>query len=358
MIFDKNKVFYLLFLLLAISLGTRVYFCKDRYFIRYDPVYWQNKYLRSQWVIPGSKEGIGDDGLYGYAGWEYIHGRDPSTLNAEMPPVGKYLIGLTILVFKNKNVFGLITSLSALACLYLFSLKVFNDKNLALMTVLFFSFEPLFREQFRSSGLDSLYLSFLLATLFFLMKKDFILGGLFAGLFVNTKSFLSSSFLIFLMTAVIMLFNQQSINKKIKEGLKFLFFFIVATILSYIVFFIDGHNLIDFLKLQKYVFNFYKTGAKGKFGDSLSMLILGNWHTWWNGVIKVKFFTFFWPLTTILSFLSLFRIKKELVLVVAWWLIYFLFLLFIPVWPRYFLLLLPFSYILSIDFLRDLLAGK
>lgn len=358
MLLNKNKLFYFLLFLLSISLARRIYSYRERYLVQYDPVYWENRYLRSQWVVPASKEGIGDDGLYGYASWEYIHGRDPTTLNVEMPPVGKYLLGLTIVIFKNKNIFGLLASLAVLVNLYLLGLKVFANRTLSLGMVFLFFLEPLFKEQFRSSYLDSLYLSFLLAVFLFLLEKRLVLAGLLAGLFANTKSFLSSSFLIFLILITMILFNHESREKKVKESLKFLFSFTFITFFSYAVFFWRGHNLIDFLRVQKYIFNFYKIGAKGRFGDLFSMLILGKWHTWWDGVLKLKSFHLFWPITTILSFLSFLKIeaKKEIILLRVWLIVYTIFLLFIPVWPRYFLLLLPFSYILSIDFLRNLLV--
>src|SRR3990167_3285667 len=59
----------------------------------YDPVYWEKRYLESQWVNPMSKHPIGDHGLYTWAGWAYVHGENPILINGETPPLGKYFIG-------------------------------------------------------------------------------------------------------------------------------------------------------------------------------------------------------------------------------------------------------------------------
>src|SRR5438552_1706497 len=105
----KNKIFLIIIILFVLHLLFRLFSYKDDYLTKYDANYWKERYLHSQWVVPNSKESIGDDGLYAYAGWEYIHGRDPTTLNAEMPPFGKYVIGLCEVIFNNQNIFALLS---------------------------------------------------------------------------------------------------------------------------------------------------------------------------------------------------------------------------------------------------------
>ena len=49
-------------------------------------------------------KGVSDATLYTYVGNEYMKGSNPTLLNPEHPPLGKYLIGLSIKVFRNENV--------------------------------------------------------------------------------------------------------------------------------------------------------------------------------------------------------------------------------------------------------------
>src|SRR5476649_1705287 len=103
----KKKIFIILIVLFLIQFFFRVYSYRSEYLQKYNAEYWKQRYLHSQWVVPNSKESIGDDGLYAYVSWEYINGRDPTTINAELPPFGKYVIGFFEVVFGNQNLFAL-----------------------------------------------------------------------------------------------------------------------------------------------------------------------------------------------------------------------------------------------------------
>jgi hypothetical protein len=238
------------------------------------------------------------------------------------------------------------------------------------LLALIFSLEPLFRKNFLSTNLDSLYLLFFLITLIFYLKKKYLFTGLFAGFFANTKSLVSSVFLVsvvFLVTELCTYLREQ--DKDLKQllltGVNFILGIVIATLASYSVYFLKGNGFVDFLKLQKYILNFYMIGAKGKFANVFSILLLNRWDTWWNGIQKVQSYFITWPLGLLLSAGSVFFIRNNinrrergLIFSKVWMLIYLLFLSLIPVWPRYLLIYLPFAYLNSFTFLQDLFNNK
>lgn len=379
----KKKYLIAVLLLFFFShLLFRLWGYKEDYTSRFDPTYWKNRYLQSQWVPPSScvwdphinpktctwddawfsehkkdivvekRESIGDDGLYAYAGWEYINGKDPTLLNAEIPPLGKYLIGVSILFFHNQNIFVLFSGSLALLGLFLVSRLVIKDTFFALLPVAFFSFEPLFYTQLRAPFLDLLYLALLSFTFYFFLKKQFLLSFISLGLMMATKASIATLGLIFATEGVYLLINKDFSSLK-----KFTFFLpitIIVFLATYIQYFFLGHTVKQFLGVQKWILNFYAVGAKGNMIDIFQMLVIGKWSTWWE---KTGTFVSEWQITWPLLFISfiavsIFTIKKRkrdaILLLHLWVGIYIIFLTIVPVFPRYLLVILPFLYIIFI----------
>ncbi|MCL4382917.1 MAG: hypothetical protein M1575_00460 [Patescibacteria group bacterium] len=343
---QKLGLFILLFILIF-NFFFRIFEYRQEYLTKFDPVYWQNRYLKSQWVDPQSKESIGDDGLYAYAGWAYVNGEDPSILNAEMPPLGKYLIGLSIIIFQNQNIFALLTGILVLFCFYKLNLFFLKDKFWSLLPVTFFSFEPLFYKQLRAPYLDTLYLMFLILTFYFLLKEKFFLFAVCFGLMAGTKNTVSTGLLV---GATCGLYLFVSKRKNLINFLRSLPLAIIVFLLTYGRYFFLGHSFREFLGVQKWILNFYTVGAKGEMGMVFPMMILNRWPTWWDGVVNISEWQITWPILFIAGSWYLVshllkRKRDSLSLIVIWLVIYFVFLFFIPVWPRYFLLIMPFLYL-------------
>lgn len=375
-----KKIFTVLILIFLFHFLFRAWVQRDSFTSRYDTKYWKDRYLNSQWVSPSGcnwdphinpitcvwddgwfaahpvpnytsqkRESIGDDGLYAYSGWEYVSGIDPTLLNPEIPPLGKYLIGFSILLFKNQNVFGLFFAVAALVSFFALNKIFFKSNFLAFIPVFLFSFEPLFYTQIHSTFLDLQYFTLLNLVFISFLKNKYIVSFIFLGLMMATKASLASFGLV-TFTIIFYLFKEKKFKdiKKITLRIPVVF---IAFLLTYIQFFILGKNFIDFLKVQKYVLHFYLTGAKAAYGIVFPMMFQGKWYTWWNTVDIVKEWSISWPLLFFISLFGSFIAVKErnstVSLIVIWLGTYFLFLSLIPVWPRYLLLLLPFLYTLS-----------
>lgn len=351
------KLFFRLILFVFIAhLLFRVYSYREEFLIPFNADYWRQRYLASQWVDPLSTNPIGDDGLFTYAAWEYIQGGDPSLINAETPPLGKYLIGASILIFKNQNIFALLVGILTLFVFYKLNLLLFKDRFLATLPVVFFSFEPLFYTQLRAPYLDTLYLLFLLTTFYFLLKEKFLISAIFLGLMAATKN-TASTFLLMSGTCCFYLLVVKIKRLPLFFGSLLISFSVL--LLTYFRYFWLGHSLRDFLGLQKWILNFYAIGAKGTFAMVFPMLLFNRWQTWWSGVVKISEWQISWPILPVVSVWYLvFSIWGKRLdyfsLLLIWVIIYLAFLSFIPVWPRYFLNLLPFLYILS---LKGILLG-
>ena len=330
------------------------------YFVRFDSKYWEMRYNTSQWVVPNSKNSIGDDGLYAYAGYKYVfEGMNPILNSAEVPPLGKYLIGITILIFQNQNIFGLLTGISALILFYIFNLNLFKNRTLAFLPVFIFSFDMLFWEQLQANYLDLLYLSFLFLVLHFSLSRKYIFASIALGCFAATK-FPPTSLLV---AACMVCYTFIYVKKDLVRLLLSLILWPFVFALSFFRFFMLGNGLVAFAKVLKYFLNYYTTGAKSENHLMVfEMLLIGRWPTWWDGVKQVSEWTILWPLSFIGSLSSVGLVKKvkkgPMMLVVFWVIAYFLFLLVVPVAPRYLLLFIPFLYNIAIWVLSDVIDLK
>jgi predicted membrane-bound dolichyl-phosphate-mannose-protein mannosyltransferase len=347
----KKKLTIILILLISLQLLFRIYQYKEDYLTKFDPEYWQERYLKSQWVVPNSQQSIGDDGLYAHAGWKYIHGADPSLLNAEIPPFGKYLIGLSEVIFNNQNIFSLLSGILVLISFFFLNKIIFKNTILPLLCVFLLSADPLFYSQLRAPYLDSLYLSLLILIFISVLRERFILANIFLGLMVATKASIPT-FAIVSSVIVCYLFYMKE-NLLIKKFLISLPISVIVFLITYTQYFILGHNIMDFLGLQKWILNFYSSGAQGQPDAVWQMLLTGKWPTWWGTVETVSEWTIIWPisfLATLYYFYKVFPKRRQYksTLLGFWIITYLIFLSFVPAWPRYLLVILPFMYILLI----------
>lgn len=349
----NNSKTILTVLLLLLGFGNfffQVWLQRQDIFQKFDSTYWTNRYNASQWVTPASKNPIGDDGLYVYVGYALVHGKDPSLINAELPPFGKYLVGIFEIVTGYVGAFSLTMGFFSLVLFFLFSKELLRSSFLASICTIMLSFESLFMEQIRAPFLDTLYLNlFLLASLFFL-RKWYLLSAIAIGLFIGVKSPFLGVCLIG--CCLCYLFIKKNITTM--RILTFTLVPMLVYILSYSRMFFLGHSVLDFLKLQKYILHFYASGAKGVFGAVIPMLVAGKWYTWFGQTLIVQEWTVLWPISFLLGLFGIILVIKErnkypeMLFIILWVLGYLGFLFITPIFPRYLLLLVPFLYNLAI----------
>jgi hypothetical protein len=357
----KKKLHYLLVAIIILIFGITIFTHWSSYTQPYDPNYWQERYQNSQWVKGWEAgETMGDPELYAYAGWRQIQGDDPTEINPEIPPFSRYLFGLSLLIFRNQNIQALFFGAGLLMMIYLLSKEIIQDKTWSLLPVVLLSLDKLFLEDLVTSMLDLPFAFFISLVFYSLIKARknprWYLGTVISlALVATTKMYLVG----FGLTAVVgfyLLF--LLIVFRYKDFFWFILFspiFPMIYLATYSVYFLNGHNLIDFKELHFWIRHFARVQMPGypKF-EIWRILLIGQWHTWFGGeLIHLKQWSPLW----LLSFLSLFPtgwlifkkgIKKNLSLLIL--IIYPLSLLVmysygLP-YPRYLLPVLPPLYIL------------
>lgn len=364
----KNPFLIIPIFLIVLQFFQIVYFEQSYFLEKYDAVYWKDRFEHSQWQMPLSKRIIGDDGLFSYVGYQLVRGADPSFVDAEVPPLGKYLIGFSIIIFKNPAYYALFFGLGSLLLFYFVAQKLFNDKLISIPVTAVLFLDPLFFSQFFKSWLDITQLFFLLAnfllTLFIFDYKGkkramfLLLGGFTLGLFSQVK-------LPIFLPIIFLLEIGVFIHKKIKKELAFyLLGILIAIFIVYINYFMVGHSLFDFVKLQKYMISFYRLSHLDvHLGAIWKVLFLGQFPDIVTGIpSSVQEWWLVWPVITIIGLLAAFKILLSKNILIIWKMIsiFVLLSLFvyssIPFYPRYLIIILPFLYLLSVRGVGDFLS--
>jgi len=301
---------------------------------------------------------MGDAELYAYAGWRQIKGDDPTKINTEMPPLGKYLLGLSIFLFSSPNVGAPIIGGLLLIVLYLFSKRVLKDETLALLPVLTFAAGSLFLEELTISMLDLPFTLFICLAFYFLAKgadnpRYYLFSVLSLAAVSSTKMY-QAGFALTTIFGLYLLFLLIFYKRKdFFWFLAFLPFFVVFYFLTYAVYFIRGHDLLDFKQLHFWIRHFARVSVTGyRKGEIFRILLLGRWKTWWggSGIVKVSAWRSWWVAGFLAIFPSVFfsfKKKNFDLLVLSFWPVCLLLMFAYGVsYPRYLLPVLPPLYIL------------
>jgi hypothetical protein len=164
------KLFFegILFIGIIFNLGFCVWDHKESYFSRFNEEFIKEKYENSQWVRGWyATTQMSDAEHHAWAGWNLIKGKDPAWINKEKPLLGKYFIGLSLLLFKNENIISIFWGLAVLFICYLLGQLVLKDNFWSLMLVFLVSRESLFKENLNTALLDFPFTFFILLSVCF-----------------------------------------------------------------------------------------------------------------------------------------------------------------------------------------------
>lgn len=330
--------------------------------------------IKREIIASVRSKGVSDATLYTYVGYEYVNGTNPTLLNPEHPPLGKYLIGLSIKVFGNENVILLIFGLITLSTVFLIVFVNTGSYLSSSIAVLLTTSHSLFIDQLiHGPQLELFQLTFFLLFVLHLMlykkKKKiyfFIEAIFFYGCLLSVKTFLTHFILFFAWLGIFTFYLKQI---KIKEWLLLQIGGILVFISSYGMFFIKGGNFRQWLGVQKYILVFYKQAGINIIefaGNYLRLILTGSWKFWSdnNPVSHYSEWSFTWSIIFVVTMFILYKIikqiRKENISFPEWIfasfiVIYNLYLFFIPMFPRYLLLLfVPMIILISIHFSKYL----
>ncbi len=306
------------------------------------------KNLKLKIIRDIQNKGVSDSFLYSYVGYKYINGANPSLLNPEHPPLAKYLIGLSIGKFGNEHTVGIVLAFVILLLSGVISYQIFGSLLKAGATLFVMSVFPLFTDQIIHGPQLELYqlFFFLLCIHMMLMGREkkkvlfYVLAGVFFGMLLSTKTLLP--FLILFGIWLFIIFW----NKKKK-----LWIILVAGAITfcftYYSYFMQGGTLRTFLGLQKYIVMYYGN-AHIPFvefaGNYLRLIFTGSWKFWDSArtVSAYSEWNLLWPLIYLVGLykLKIHWIKNNKTHLLIWFFIlYNLFVFYVPIFPRYLLLL-------------------
>lgn len=374
--FLQKVIFFILLGITIFNVATTVFSQKEKYFSN---TYWKNfkslekVFLSSQYVSKKPAAWIPDETAFSYAGGKLIQGQNPVLTVPDAPPLGKYLIGLSAIIFNNDSTVILIFGILALISLYILSYQVFSNKLLAMLPPFFLSFESIFKNQLIYTPLMDIFQIVFLIGCFYFFNKGlksnkiilfFALANLFLGLFIATKFFITGFTIIAAWYFVLFI-------KKDKKRIIYLTLTLPISLfvllLSYIRVFAFDYTFNRFLGIQKWVFLYHKSFLILPL-SLWPLLMLNKWFVWFGDkpVISDGQWSITWPILTIITFLTMVRylfkkIKREesLEVLMAWVFVYLAFLSFGQVFSRYFVILIPILYIISLygilDFLKPYL---
>lgn len=364
------------FLIAAVTIN--VFFCiyqnKQLYF-SHD--YWQRwpqsrqAYLDSQYVNKHPKYWIVDQAAFSYAGSELIRGANPVLFIPDAPPLGKYLIGTSEILFNNENITNVLFGVASLVVLYFLSLQILKDHILALLPSFFYSFEPMYKNQYSNTPLfDIIQLVFILFYFYFFNRAKsskqhtllfFVIASLFLGFFISTKFFITGLPIVF--ASLFVLFIRLHKNKA-ATYIATLPISLCILLFSYIRVFAFHYTLNRFLGIQKWVFLYHKSQLILPF-SVWSLLLFNRWYVWFGTkpVISDPQWFITWPIITIVSLLTMIFYLGNMInhseaieVLMVWSVSYLLFLSFGEIFSRYFIILLPVFYIIAIFGIRAFIS--
>jgi hypothetical protein len=361
----KRLIFSVLLVIIFFNVGGIVWKHKDKYF---SSNYWQTfpalekVYLNSQYVNKDPKGWVPDEAVFSYSGGKLILGTNPILIIPDAPPLGKYMIGLSTILFNNDSTFTLLSALFSLFLLYLLSLQVFSNKILALVPSLFLSFEPIFKNQLIYTPLLDLFqLVFILSSFYFFNKGlgskriliYFALASLFLGFFIATKFFITG-FVVIASFIMVLIYNKD--RKRAIKMILTLPISLFVLLSSYLRVFAFGYQINKFLGIQKWVYLYHQSYLILPL-SVWPLLFLNKWYVWFGDdpVIQDGQWSISWPIITGITIITcvLYVFKKipknkNLEVLIAWFVAYMVFLSIGQVFSRYFVILIPFLYIISL----------
>lgn len=364
----RNKISSILFLLLLAQLFQIIYFQRAIIFQKYNVAYWKDRYEHSQYQLPISQRAIGDSGLYAYAGYRLIQGDDPFSINVDKPPLGKYLIGLSIYLFGTPMIYAIVFSFGSLLLLYVLAKQLTHNTTLSLFITLMTSFDAFIFTQMYDSLLDISQLFFMFAYLVTIFHYHsvrltsswyLLMSGMLLGLYCEIKPPILLPILILPLIHIA--------RKNILHTFTWLFGLGIGIVIPYIHYLQLGHSILDIARVHKFMYTFYRaTQTPLRYGAIVETLILGRFKNLGTNVFThVSEWSIIWPISLFLAFMAgyyIFYIKKQyndifttlIVLSFGSLLLY----CFIPAYPRYLISVLPLLYCIGIWYLSHVVPKK
>ena len=328
--------------------------------------YLKDSYSSSQYVTKKNPGIMPDQTLESFAGGAFLKGMNPILIIHDQPPMGRYILSLSILLFDNPNtIMVLLLFLSGLG-VFLTAYLVLKNAAVAMLPFGVFVNEPLFLSKFFYTPLlEPIQLPFIIFALYFfiqgIIKKNytkwFILTSLMLGFVISIRFFILGAFLV--LTMFVYFLMRKKIDRRFVVFILSLPIPILVLLASYFRTIQLGSSIFNIFSIQKYIFYYHRAQLSLPF-SFWDLLLFNRWHTWWGAraITSDPQWIVIWPISAIFATaFSILAILKKITfsepekIIIIWIVLYSLFLSLGETSTRYFPPLLPFIYIIATSFL-------
>lgn len=361
---QKKVIVLVMFLLmlqpLFIIFSKRETFFSSNYWVSY-PKYRFN-YENSQYVKKSNPTIITDEDFESYAGGAFLNGLNPILITHDHPPLGKYIVSFSILLFNNQHTIVIPFFIFSLVGIYLISKKILKKTIFSLIPIVLLLNEPLILGKLQYSPIPELFqFTFIIYSIYFFMcalsskryGSFFILTSIMLGGVIATRVFALGAVLVFSFNLYLVIFDR----KKLFNFIVTLPISLFVLILSYARTIYLGASIFDVFGIQKYILAYHQSKFILPF-SFWDLLLFNRWHTWWDGnkIISDVNWVILWPISFLLTVAQpISKLKDKITisnhewLLLLWLGLYMAFLSVGYTSTRYFLPIIPFMYILAIS---------
>lgn len=277
-------------------------------------------YYSSQYVKKKNPGIIPDDALESFAGGIFLKGLNPILIVHDQPPLGRYIIGLSIFLFDNPNTITIPLLIFAGTGIFLISKIIIRNSLFSIIPLAIFINEPLFLNKLIYTPLlEPLQLPFIILSVYFFIKgitgkkpiRWFIACSLMLGFVISIRFFVLGAGLLFGMILYFLI--EKKVQKKIIQFLFTLPLALLVLILSYVKTLQNGYSVFQIFGIQKYILFYHSSKFTLPF-SFWDLLLFNRWHTWWGtyAISSDDQWIIIWPVATLISgaFLILALLKK------------------------------------------------
>lgn len=223
---------------------------------------------------PSVENLVFDAELYALAGWLYIHGVPPSEFNFEHPPLAKFFIGVSEVLFQSPTSMNAFFGLATLLVVYLLSIRLFGKTFFALIPVYMLSLEKLFLGAARTSTLEiysAFFISLSVLMFFYAARNPRFFPALSAVIGLGIACKWEVTFIILTFTIFLLLDRAWMKLGYFVASLPLAF---LTYAMAYTTYFLSGHGFLEFIALQMSIYKFHSIGAPTQGALTIWQLLL------------------------------------------------------------------------------------
>lgn len=365
---QKKLLFAAAIFILSLQSFITVYNQREKFFSQgYEDHFaaLNQEYNNSQYHKKKNPTIMSDADFEQFAGGLFLKGLNPILIVHDHPPLGRYIVSLSILLFDNPHTIMLPLLLLSVIGFYLLSLTVLKNPFLAFIPVGIFINEPIFIDKLVMTPLpEPIQLPFILFALYFFIrgvgtKKDlpwFVMTSIMLGGVISTRFFVLGAAMTGAMGLYLLL--TERLGRKTWRFVATLPLAMVVLYASYFRTMQLGASPLRILSIQKYILAYHQSKFILPF-TVWDLLLFNRWHTWWGNraVLSDPLWTIFWPVSAVFTGVTAFVGLKDRFrdfsdsekFLLLWVLLHLTMLSTGYTTSRYFLPLLPVLYILGTD---------